>query len=98
MPEAVMVTTGRSTIGRAFNGSLKDIRPDDLMVRMVWAALGKHPELDVADPEDPVLGCGQPGDSAQKKNRSSSLWTVAAMRLATRTHMARSCEAPRPCR
>ena len=30
MPEAVIVATARSPIGRAFKGSLKDIRPDDL--------------------------------------------------------------------
>jgi acetyl-CoA C-acetyltransferase len=61
MPEAVIVSTARSPIGRAFKGSLKDIRPDDLTVQMVRAALGKIPELDVADIEDLVLGCGQPG-------------------------------------
>src|SRR5665647_186131 len=61
MPEAVIVSTARSPIGRAFKGSLKDIRPDDLTVQMVMAALGKIPELDVADIEDLVLGCGQPG-------------------------------------
>ena len=61
MPEAVIVSTARSPIGRAFKGSLKDIRPDDLTVQMVRAALGKIPELDVADIDDLVLGCGQPG-------------------------------------
>ena len=30
MPEAVIVATARSPIGRAFKGSLKDVRPDDL--------------------------------------------------------------------
>ena len=61
MPEAVIVSTARSPIGRAFKGSLKDIRADDLTVQMVLAALGKIPELDVADIDDLVLGCGQPG-------------------------------------
>ncbi|HEY8882302.1 MAG TPA: acetyl-CoA C-acyltransferase, partial [Dermatophilaceae bacterium] len=61
MPEAVIVSTARSPIGRAFKGSLKDIRADDLTVQMVRAALGKIPELDVADIDDLVLGCGQPG-------------------------------------
>lgn len=61
MPEAVIVSTARSPIGRAFKGSLKDIRPDDLTVQMVRAVLDKIPELDVADIEDLVLGCGQPG-------------------------------------
>ena len=43
MPEAVIVSTARSPIGRAFKGSLKDIRADDLTVQMVLAALGKIP-------------------------------------------------------
>ena len=64
MPEAVIVSTARSPIGRAFKGSLKDVRPDDLTLQMVRAALGKVPELDVADIEDLVLGCGQPGGEA----------------------------------
>jgi acetyl-CoA C-acetyltransferase len=37
--EAVIVATARSPIGRAGKGSLKDMRPDDLTVQMVRAAL-----------------------------------------------------------
>ena len=61
MPEAVIVATARSPIGRAFKGSLKDIRPDDLAVQMVRAALGKVPQLEAADIDDLILGCGLPG-------------------------------------
>ncbi|KAA9375283.1 acetyl-CoA C-acetyltransferase [Microbispora cellulosiformans] len=61
MPEAVIVATARSPIGRAFKGSLKDIRPDDLTVQMVRAALAKVPQLDPADIDDLMLGCGLPG-------------------------------------
>ena len=43
MPEAVIVATARSPIGRANKGSLKDMRPDDLTVQMVQAALDKVP-------------------------------------------------------
>ncbi|MDH2392584.1 acetyl-CoA C-acetyltransferase [Streptomyces sp. HNM0663] len=60
MPEAVIVTTARSPIGRAVKGSLKDLRPDDLTVQMVRAALAKVPELDPTEIDDLVLGCGQP--------------------------------------
>ena len=35
MPEAVIVATGRSPIGRAFKGSLVDMRPDDLAAHIV---------------------------------------------------------------
>ena len=61
MPEAVIVATARSPIGRAFKGSLKTIRPDDAVVQMVTAALAKVPQLDPADIEDFMLGCGLPG-------------------------------------
>ena len=61
MPEAVIVATARSPIGRAFKGSMTTVRPDDLVVQMVQAALAKVPQLDPADAEDLILGCGLPG-------------------------------------
>ncbi|WP_405653043.1 acetyl-CoA C-acetyltransferase [Streptomyces sp. NBC_01386] len=61
MPEAVIVSTARSPIGRAFKGSLKDLRPDDLTATIIQAALAKVPELDPRDIEDLMLGCGLPG-------------------------------------
>ena len=61
MPEAVIVATARSPIGRAFKGSMTTIRPDDLVIQMVRAALAKVPQLDPADAEDLILGCGLPG-------------------------------------
>ena len=61
MPEAVIVSTARSPIGRAGKGSLKDTRADDLSAQMVRAALAKVPELDPADLTDLLLVCGLPG-------------------------------------
>ncbi|GAA5126737.1 acetyl-CoA C-acetyltransferase [Haloechinothrix salitolerans] len=61
MPEAVIVSTARSPIGRAGKGSLVDMRPDDLTVQMVRAALDKVPQLDPAQIDDLMLGCGLPG-------------------------------------
>jgi acetyl-CoA C-acetyltransferase len=61
MPEAVIVATARSPIGRAFKGSLTTIRPDDAVCQMVTAALAKVPQLDPADISDFMLGCGLPG-------------------------------------
>ncbi|NMD56097.1 acetyl-CoA C-acetyltransferase [Tsukamurella columbiensis] len=60
MPEAVIVSTARSPIGRAAKGSLKDARPDDLSVQMVRAALDKVPGLDPREIDDLMFGCGQP--------------------------------------
>ncbi|GGW15383.1 acetyl-CoA C-acetyltransferase [Streptomyces capoamus] len=61
MPEAVIVSTARSPIGRANKGSLKDLRPDDLTATIIQAALAKVPELDPRDIDDLMLGCGLPG-------------------------------------
>ena len=61
MADAVIVATARSPIGRAFKGSLKDLRPDDLTAAIVRAALDKVPQLDPADVDDLMLGCGLPG-------------------------------------
>ncbi len=61
MPEAVIVATARSPIGRAFKGSLTTIRPDDLTAQIISAALAKVPQLDPASIDDLILGCGLPG-------------------------------------
>jgi acetyl-CoA C-acetyltransferase len=60
MSEAVIVSTARSPIGRAFKGSLKDVRPDDLAVAVITAALAKIPSLDPKLVEDLYLGCAEP--------------------------------------
>src|SRR6478672_1624502 len=68
MPEAVIVATARSPIGRAFKGSLKDERPDDLAAAMVAAALAKIPAFDPRDDvrglDDLYLGCAEPSGEA----------------------------------
>jgi acetyl-CoA C-acetyltransferase len=64
MPEAVIVSTARSPIGRANKGSLVNMRPDDLAAQMVRAALDKVPALDPRDIDDLIMGCGQPAGEA----------------------------------
>ena len=64
MPEAVIVATARTPIGRAFKGSLVDMRPDDLTALIVRALLEKVPELDPHSVEDLMVGCGQPAGEA----------------------------------
>src|ERR1700759_5831200 len=61
MPEAVIVATARSPIGRAFKGALPAVRPDDLLAQIVSAALAKVPELAPSQVEDLIVGCGLPG-------------------------------------
>ncbi len=64
MPEAVIVATGRTPIGRAFKGSLTTCRPDDLTALVVREVLAKIPQLDPNQVEDLILGCGQPAGEA----------------------------------
>jgi acetyl-CoA C-acetyltransferase len=64
MPEAVIVATGRTPIGRANKGSLVECRPDDLSALVLRAVLDKVPQLDPTEVEDVLLGCGQPAGEA----------------------------------
>jgi acetyl-CoA C-acetyltransferase len=61
MPDAVIVATARTPIGRAVKGSLADMRPDELTALAVRAALDKVPQLDPHDIDDILVGCGKPG-------------------------------------
>ena len=60
MTEAVIVATARTPIGRAFKGSLKDIRPDDLSAQVVHGLLAKLPGLDPSTIDDLYWGCADP--------------------------------------
>ncbi|ATY13158.1 acetyl-CoA C-acyltransferase [Amycolatopsis sp. AA4] len=72
MPEAVIVSAARSPIGRAYKGSLKDLRPDDLAAQIVEAALAAVPQVDRID--DLMLGCAQPaGEQAYNLGRMVAL-------------------------
>ena len=80
MTEAVIVSTARSPIGRAFKGSLKDVRPDDLSVTVVRALLDKV-DLDPALVEDLYWGCAEPSGK-----QGSNLARVIAV-LAGQDHL-----------
>ncbi len=90
MPEAVIVSTARSPIGRAVKGSLKDLRPDDLAVQMVQAALAKVPELDPTTIDDLVLGVGQPAGEAGN-NLARAVAVLAGMDQLPGTTVNRYC-------
>ncbi|HEX4434247.1 MAG TPA: acetyl-CoA C-acetyltransferase [Acidimicrobiales bacterium] len=64
MPEAVIVATGRTPIGRANKGSLVECRPDDLSALVLRSVLDQVPQLDPTEVEDVILGCGQPAGEA----------------------------------
>jgi acetyl-CoA acyltransferase len=60
MREAVVVTSSRTALAKSFRGSFNLTRPDDLAAHCIQDVLRKTPELDPAEIEDVVLGCGQP--------------------------------------
>ena len=60
MPEAVIVSTARTPIGRAHKGSLADVRPDDLVSFAIRSALEKVEALDAGEIVDVMIGCGFP--------------------------------------
>ncbi|MCY3576096.1 MAG: acetyl-CoA C-acetyltransferase [bacterium] len=64
MPEAVIVATSRTPIGRAVKGSLADVRPDDMSAFIIDDVLSKVPQIDGADVEDVMWGCAQPAGEA----------------------------------
>jgi acetyl-CoA C-acetyltransferase len=57
MPEAVIVATARSPIGRAYKGSLIEVRADDLAGFAIDAVMNKVPEVDRASVADVMVGC-----------------------------------------
>ncbi|GAB94077.1 acetyl-CoA C-acetyltransferase [Kineosphaera limosa] len=60
MPEAVIVATARSPIGRAVKGSLASMHPVELSRQVIAAALDKVPALDPHTIDDLYLGCAEP--------------------------------------
>jgi acetyl-CoA C-acetyltransferase len=60
MPEAVIVATARSPIGRANKGSLTSLRPDDMSAQILKALMEKAPQVKASDVNDVMWGIGQP--------------------------------------
>ncbi len=78
MTEAVIVATTRTPIGRAFKGSLKDLRPDDLSVQVVQGLLEKLPGLDPESIDDLYWGCADPS-GAHGSNLARVVAVLAGM-------------------
>jgi acetyl-CoA acyltransferase len=60
MREAVIVSSVRTPIGRAFKGTLRATRPDELAAVAIKGALDRVPQLDPKEIEDVILGCAMP--------------------------------------
>src|SRR5919199_3435192 len=74
MPEAVIVDAVRTPIGRAAKGSLKDVRADDLAAVPLKALVERNPEVDFAQTQDIMMGCGfQQGEQGYNIGRNAQL-------------------------
>ena len=80
MPEAVIVATSRSPIGRANKGSLVSIRPDDMAAQIVKDLLGKVPSVDPNSVEDLMIGTAQPA-GAQGFNLGRAVAILAGLEV-----------------
>jgi acetyl-CoA acetyltransferase len=74
MREAVVVASSRTPLAKSFRGSFNLTRPDDLAAHAIRDVLGKAPQLDPAEIEDVILGCGQPhGEQGHNVGRVAAL-------------------------
>jgi acetyl-CoA acyltransferase len=74
MPEAVIVSAVRTPVGRAYKGSLRSTRPDDLAALAIKEALVRVPGLEPKDIDDVILGCAMPeGEQGMNVARIASL-------------------------
>src|SRR5437867_2833463 len=60
MREVVIVSSVRTPVGRAFKGTLRTTRPDELAAIAIKGALERAPQVDPKEIEDVILGCATP--------------------------------------
>src|SRR5580693_9420339 len=74
MPDAVIVSAIRTPVGRAYKGSLRSTRPDDLAALAIKEALERVPGLDPKEIDDVILGCAMPeGEQGMNVARIAAL-------------------------
>ena len=74
MAEAVIVSSVRTPVGKAFKGSLRATRPDDLAALAIREALARVPGLDAKEIDDVILGCAMPeGEQGMNVARIAAL-------------------------
>src|SRR6266566_2455260 len=74
MPEAVIVSSVRTPVGRAYKGALRATRPDDLAALAIKEALARVPGLEPKEIDDVILGCAMPeGEQGMNVARIASL-------------------------
>ena len=74
MPEAVIVSSVRTPVGKAPKGKLATTRPDDLAAIAMQGALARVQELDPQEIEDVIVGCAMPeGEQGMNVARIAAL-------------------------
>ncbi len=74
MPEAVIVSSVRTPVGRGYKGSLRTTRPDDLAALVIKEALARVPGIDPKEIDDVILGCAMPeGEQGMNVARIAAL-------------------------
>ena len=74
MPEAVIVSAVRTPVGRAYKGTLRATRPDDLAALVISEAISRVPGLAAAEVDDVILGCAMPeGEQGMNVARIAAL-------------------------
>jgi acetyl-CoA acyltransferase len=74
MREVVVVSSVRTPVGRAYKGTLRATRPDELAAIAIKGALDRVPQLDPKEIEDVILGCAMPeGEQGMNVARIASL-------------------------
>jgi acetyl-CoA C-acetyltransferase len=92
MPEAVIIDAVRTPIGRAFKGSLREVRPDDLGAFVLDQLLERNQEVDPASVQDVVTGCGMTqGEQAYNIGRIMVLLSEKLPNTVTGSTIARYC-------
>jgi acetyl-CoA C-acetyltransferase len=92
MPEAVIVDAVRTPIGRAFKGSLTQVRPDDMTAFVIDQLLERNPDVDPESVEDVVCGCGMTqGEQAYNIGRIAVLLSERLPDSVTGATVARYC-------
>ena len=85
MREAVIVASSRTPLAKSFRGSFNLTRPDDLAAHCIQNLLRKVPQLDRAEIEEVVLGCGQPFGQ-----QGNNVARVALIRAGWNSHHSRN--------
>src|SRR5687767_7763052 len=60
MQDAVIVAAVRTAVGKAPNGSLKTVRPDDMAATVIREVIARAPGIQPDDVDDVILGCAMP--------------------------------------